>query len=48
MKQITYNKCQECEFLKYWGYCTDSLSGEYCKDAVDNCTEEENENNKIA
>lgn len=32
--QSTYNQCKDCEFLEYWGFCTESICGEYC-DNVD-------------
>lgn len=49
MKQMTtYNKCKDCEFLEYWGYCTESICGEYCDRAEKNNSEEKQENNRIA
>lgn len=28
--QATYSKCKDCEFLEYWGFCTESIDGEPC------------------
>lgn len=30
----TYRMCKNCDFLEYWGFCTDCVCGNYC-DRVD-------------
>lgn len=29
-EKSTYIMCRDCEFLEYWGFCTDCLCGNYC------------------